>query len=505
MSRLSDRTAQLDVLPADEPHRRPTMPDSSIACGAILILGIVISFAGFRGAQTFYLSEARIQFELFATQRSAVLSQTISRYSDSVGAINKLFAAGSDVTRAEFATFVVPMLRQFPAIRALEWIPKVRSGERADFEKEARRDGLTDFRISQIGTGKNMARAGFRTEHFPVYFVEPFDRNKRSVGFDLASDPTLLAALNEARDSGRAVATHRLRLFQEKSTQPEFLLFVPIYRNGIAINTVAQRRAALRGYGLGVFSIRDMIANTLKSAAQVTGLDTYVFDDNAPASRRLLAFVPSLLNTGNSPPLTEQALRDTHAFTTSHDISGQTWRIVFSPVPGYFSGKSNVPFGILSVGLLISVGIAFAVSSCYKRVRTAKRLIAQRSVELREMTQELTQSHAALNKSRIETHEAKQRLLDSLIETHEAKQRLLDALKVSPSGLVLFDKNDRLILFNSMAEQMNLNLGRKLTPGMEYSEYERLNLENHFPDASSDEIDEKLAETIQNHRDSFFQ
>ena len=118
------------------------------------------------------------------------------------------------------------------------------------------------------------------------------------------------------------------------------------------------------------------------------------------------------------------------------------------------------------------------------------------------MTQELTQRKSDLQESRIETQDAKQRLLDALIETRETKQRLIDALEVSPSGLVLFDKDDRLVLFNSMAEQMNLTLGRKLTTGMEYSEYERLNLENQFPDASSDEIDKKLAETVKQHRKS---
>jgi signal transduction histidine kinase/CHASE1-domain containing sensor protein len=486
MTTLSDSSARLDILPAEVPRRQPAMPQRYIACGVILILGILISITAFRFTQTFYLSEARNQFERMATQVNAILGQSIARYSDSVRSIRNFYGASEDVTREEFARFVEPTLRQFPAIQALEWIPKVDPGDRADFEWAARRDGLLDFTFSEIGSDQTLTPAGSRSAYYPVYFLEPLDRNRRAAGFDLASDPTRLAALIKARDSGKAVATQRIPLLEETSTQSAFLLFVPIYRNGMATNTVAQRRAALHGFGLGVFRIGDMIANTLNSAARLTGLDVYLFDDSAPASERFLAYVPTPRNTGNPVPLTERALHETHVYSASHDIGGRTWKFVISPAPGYFSGEFNLPFGVLGAGLLVTAGIALAVLSGCNRIYTAECLVDQRTVELRDMLQELTKSKTALLKSKI--------------EKQEAKQRLLDALEVSPSGLILFDKNDRLVLFNSTAKRMSQHLGRQLKPGMKYSEYARLDLESQYPEASSSEIDKELAAKLKKHR-----
>jgi len=499
MNTLSDHAAQPNDLLAGAPGRRPAVPIGYVIGAVVFVLGIMISVAGFRGARTMYESEARLQFEVSATQRTTMLSEAIGRHVSAVEAINRFFAAGNDVARVDFVSLVEPILHQFPAIRGLGWVPMVQSGGRDQFEAAARGDGLADFRIFQLGTGGKIIPAEDRAEYFPVAFIEPFDRNRLSAGLDLASNPALLAVLDKARDSGRAVAARTTGLVDQTGTGPAFLLFVPLYRAGISSNTVAQRRASLRGFGFGVFGIRDIVANALESSARPTGIDTYVFDADAPPSERLLAFVPSPLQAGHLP-LTESVLSETRAFTAFQELGGQTWKFVFSPAPGYFSGKSIVPVGILCAGLLISLGLCLAPLFFFNRIDAAEGLLAERTVELRKMTQQLAKNHSALQESRIETQEAKERLLESLIETKEAKERLLDALEASPSGLVLFDKDDRLVLFNSMAEQMNLALGRKLTQGMDYAEYERLNLENQFPDAPSDEIDKKLSETLKQHR-----
>ena len=44
--------------------------------------------------------------------------------------------------------------------------------------------------------------AGPRAVHYPVYFIEPVERNATALGYDLTSR---LPTLEAARDSGRAV------------------------------------------------------------------------------------------------------------------------------------------------------------------------------------------------------------------------------------------------------------------------------------------------------------
>lgn len=73
------------------------------------------------------------------------------------------------------------------------------------------------------------------------------------MGFDLGSNPARLAALEQAADTGRAVATEGIKLVQETGTQAGFLIFIPVYRQEMPLTTVEQRRMALQGFVLGVF------------------------------------------------------------------------------------------------------------------------------------------------------------------------------------------------------------------------------------------------------------
>ena len=69
-----------------------------------------------------------------------------------VDAVRALFLASVKVERDEFAQFVEPLLSQIPGIQALEWIPRVPHAQRMEYEELARREGLADFRITELGT-----------------------------------------------------------------------------------------------------------------------------------------------------------------------------------------------------------------------------------------------------------------------------------------------------------------------------------------------------------------
>ncbi len=92
-----------------------------------------------------------------------------------------------------------------------------------------------------------MVRRAQSDTYFPVYFVEPLEGNEAAVGFDLASNPTRLEALIQARDTGTPVATARITLVQETGRQFGFLIFVPVFGEGLSHDTVEERRRSLEG------------------------------------------------------------------------------------------------------------------------------------------------------------------------------------------------------------------------------------------------------------------
>src|SRR5262249_53006843 len=108
--------------------------------------------------------------------------------------------------------------------------------------------------------------------------LEPLDEaNQRAIGFDMAFEPVRRAAMERARDTGGAAITRALTLVQD-AAEPRpggFLMFLPVFRNGAAVETVTERRAALAGFIYAPFRFADLIAGSVGAAA---GFDLRLVD-----------------------------------------------------------------------------------------------------------------------------------------------------------------------------------------------------------------------------------
>ena len=198
-----------------------------------LVIGGALSLFAYSATRDWEEARARRGFEREVIVHAANLRQEISSTIEGVHAIRALYGASKEVERDEFRAFAaVEMEEEHRGIQALEWIPRVAAADRAAFEAAARADGLAGFRFTERESQGHMVAAAARAVYFPVYFVEPLAGNESAVGFDLGSNPARLAALNEARDSGKTVATGRITLVQGTGDQYGFLVFEPIYAKG---------------------------------------------------------------------------------------------------------------------------------------------------------------------------------------------------------------------------------------------------------------------------------
>ncbi len=130
-----------------------------------------------------------------------------------------MYNASEYVSPNEFDTFALTLILDYPGTQALEWIPRVPHAERLAFERAAEADGLIGFRITERSPEGETVPASDRDEYFPVYYVAPMEGNEAALGFDLASNPTRLKALSQARDTGEPIATARTTLVQEVGQQ----------------------------------------------------------------------------------------------------------------------------------------------------------------------------------------------------------------------------------------------------------------------------------------------
>jgi len=334
-----------------------------------LVIGGALSLFAYAATRDWEEALETSVFEREVIVHAASLRREIGSTIEAVHSIRALYAASKEVERVEFRAFAaVAMEEEHHGIQALEWIPRVAAADRAAFEAAARADGLAGFSFTERESQGRMIAAAARAEYFPVYFVEPLAGNEAALGFDLGSNPVRLAALDKARDSGETVATARITLVQETGDQYGFLVFEPIYRKGAPAGTVAERRAALQGFGLGVLRLGDIVDEALahRGPTKAVGMDMFLFDTTAPAGQRLLY--------PKSAPVEDRAdIGVAGCMDTPLRVGGRDWLLVHCPVGGTIVTGRWQSWAVLIAGLTVTGSLAlYLLLMLRQRVRTER-------------------------------------------------------------------------------------------------------------------------------------
>lgn len=205
------------------------------------------------------------------------LSLRLREYADLLNGARGLFAASSEVSRAEWRRFAtaVDFERRYAGIRAFGFVKRVVDRDAAD---------LTD------PDGRPLAiwPEGERDQYFAVAFTLPDDpRNRRVLGFDLGSVPERRPALEAARDEDAARLTPRVDLIQEDdpARRPGFVMVMPVYLGEIAPADLAERAERLAGFVYGVFSAADLVSGARDGEAPI---DLRLYDGEEPTPANLV-------------------------------------------------------------------------------------------------------------------------------------------------------------------------------------------------------------------------
>lgn len=318
-----------------------------------LVIGVALTFSIYGALrQNDALRTAR-EFDSLAEERVRSLAKTVTTSVEKVRATRALFDASEFVTREEFARFVTPLLADQTGVRALEWIPRVRASEIESYVRAAKDDGY-EFRLRPIGVSRP-AEAGTPTEHYPVFYVEPHDSNSVAFGIDLASDPVRLEALERARDTGLAAATDPIQLVQDRATNTNLLVFAPYYEGADGDPDVAQRREALAGLVLGVFSLPELLS------------DAIPMDDSGDIAVTLF-YEGVMLTAGPCTDDGSQQLRSARAVSLEKseiiELGGRRLEMRLAPTAGFLAARGTAwpPIALLAgIGLtILGAGYLFA-------------------------------------------------------------------------------------------------------------------------------------------------
>ena len=331
---------------------------------AVLVLGLAASFMAIYFLYAWERAKAHEEFVIAAQLRVTKIQESFNYNESDLEAIAAFYSASREVESDEFRIFTKRLLNPTLGIHALEWVPLVKLAERDIHEKEGEKI-FGKYEISEANAQGKLIRAGERAEYFPVTFVEPYAGNETIVGFDLTSNPVRCAAIAKSRDSGKIVASGKIKLVQGTGDQDGFLLFYPIYRNGVELDTDEHRHENIRGFSVGVYRIGDLVEAAI-GRIKSDYIDIALYDDAAQHGEDFLYFHSALPHSASTPlPPPSNLSPDTEYIHTDQLVVGdRTWKLVLTASPDHFNVMpSGQAWAALLLGITLSITLAAFLES----------------------------------------------------------------------------------------------------------------------------------------------
>jgi diguanylate cyclase (GGDEF)-like protein/PAS domain S-box-containing protein len=330
---------------------------------AVLALGIVLSAAAAYWTAKQVEREVRLKFESAVAGAREAVDSRIRAYSDVLLGVRGLFIASDSVGRGEFRDYIysLALSRRYPGIQGINYAQRISAAQERTFVAMTR----NDISVDPGGyPGFTIKPPGNRPEYVVVKYVEPTAGNEVALGLDLAADAVRLATLERTRDSGRLTATGIIALSLDPRRHPGFAMRLPVYRKGMPLGTVAQRRETFSGMVSAAFIVIDLMSGVL-SEPFLQAIHLRIHDagfvDSAqglrPAAAENLMFDSDRLLP--APTAREAAAEGELAGLSSMsslEVGGRRWNLYFGARQQFASFSDRwLPSAVMLGGAIISL------------------------------------------------------------------------------------------------------------------------------------------------------
>ncbi|HXE79117.1 MAG TPA: CHASE domain-containing protein [Vicinamibacterales bacterium] len=308
---------------------------------AVLLVTALFTVIGTTYVSHVAQTQDRQRFQAAVQDLTTELHQRIDSAITLLRAGRAFFGSRETVTRREFQELVehLELEARFPGVQGIGFTRRIPAGGVGTLEDELRRQGAPDFRVWPLADGVD-------ERHVVVLFEPTTDGNRAAIGFDAFSDPPRRAAMQQAWDTGEAVASGRVSLLQEPagSREPGFVVYLPVYRGGRRPATVSERRDALVGFVYCPFRAQDLLDSLLHGQLRQS-IVLRVYDGPVPRADSLL-FESTAEGDDVSRTLT---------LTQSLQVAGREWTLFAGARPAFVGASSRLVPVIFGLGIGIAV------------------------------------------------------------------------------------------------------------------------------------------------------
>ena len=296
----------------------------------------------------------KMEFDERSKELSHVMETSVTSHLNLLHSFSSFYSASTLVDRNDFHVFATEQLKDFQGIQAIGWSPIISATERDTYEKRVQREGYPTFQISDRDENKIMVRAKNRSKYVPIDFLEPYQGNEKTMGFDFNSNESRREAFEKSSDTDDVSVSLPIVLVQDDATkQNGFIAFVPIYHQNLPHQTLEERRDSIASYLFVVFRAGDMVANAFKHQ-NLSGLAYRLTDENAPVNEQSLFaskdydLTPVVIKSREDLSLISRA--------TFNVGGGRIWQLEIVPTPDYFiEHRSKNVWLILLLGFMLTL------------------------------------------------------------------------------------------------------------------------------------------------------
>ena len=327
--------------------------------------------------------ERQVSRKELHTQFGFALRDTVSRieqgesaYGQMLRGLQALFATTDLTARAAVRRYVetLQLDANFSGIQELgviQWVPTARKPAHLAAMRQL---GLPAYALLP---------AGEREQYAPVIQSLPdLGTRHEAPGQDAWADPVRRRAMEKARDSGLLAISDKLGAVpgQSRDAAPGFVMFLPVYARGRALETLDQRRASLLGWVYASFGMADFMASLY--GKQPSGISLSLFDDVSPSDASLL------FRTGTPAGDGAASRRSVLSAREYMVLSGHTWTLCLRTEEAFearFGRKNDQVIAV--IGICLSLSMALLVWYMIAGRAHALRLAAAMTRQLRHMAQ----------------------------------------------------------------------------------------------------------------------
>ncbi len=318
---------------------------TSMPSYVVLLLCLLLTGIATHRAMSAAERESRIRFEAVTNRLVRAVNSRMETYVNGMKHTRSVFAIWPNLSRHDYHEYLkeTDLHSLYPGVSSFGFVKRLSSANLVFHEAAVRAEGFPDYKVWPRGP---------RKEYFALVYLEPFnEKTAKAFGFDPATDPARRVAMERARDTGLASTSAMTVLRQDTDPrpQPAFTIYIPIYRDGLPLATVKQRRAALIGFVAAGFRTHHLFSAIARDFSHEQGFDFAVHEGEAAPGAEARSFY-------DLAAAERVQTRAIYRESIPIEVHGARWVIETRARPEFFSHSSmRFPWSVLGGGLLASL------------------------------------------------------------------------------------------------------------------------------------------------------